>query len=165
MLISIFFAEFDIHGLTYTMGTAENGAKVWRNRDYKFSNLPDYLVGLLLFKLPHKFAPNPIRVVKITVPYPSTLYIAHEAGSRSGGFETSLADFGWTLEADNAAIFTFQYVWKMVVTADNHPIVITLPQQTTDKTVFSIFASGNVFKTTLYYETAMEYFFIKYCQH
>ena len=148
------------------MGTAENGLKIWRDKDYTFSNLPDYLERLLLFKLPQQFSPNPVRVVKITVPYPSILYIAHEQGTRSGGFETTLADFGWTLLEDNAGIGswngnTYSYVWKMDVSVDNQPIVITLPQTTTDQTVFSIFASGNVVKITLDYEIPVKYIFLE----
>ena len=147
----IFTEVYQLDGVSYYISTAENDGIVWNDREYWFRDLPSYLVGALLFQVPHKVSKG--TVIKITVQTPSTIYIAHEEGNRSGGFENSLTNSGWTLENDNAEFKykgqkTFKYVWKMFVSA-NGPTTITLPGTTTEETTISIFVRGNSFKITL----------------
>jgi hypothetical protein len=148
----LIFVEAQLDGVSYEISKAENGETVWNDRDRRFSNLPSYLVGTSLFKVPHKLIPQGT-VIKITVQNPSTIYIAHEdeANGRSGGFENSLANSGWTLVNDNAGMSAgkswkpnFKYVWKKVVST-NGPTTVTLPGTTTSETVHSIFVRGNSF--------------------
>ena len=118
---------------------------MWNDRNYSFSNLPSYLVGTIHLKVPHVISQD--TVINITVKTPSTIYIAHEAGSRSGGFDNSLNRSEWILKNDNASIHysdkngTLKYVWKKVTSG---PKKITLPR-TTGQTVHTIFATGNSF--------------------
>ena len=145
-----------LSGVSYEISTAENGGNIWNDRSYKFSNLPSYLVGALLFQVPHKSIPKGT-IIQITLHNPSTIYIAHEEDTlhnRSGGFQNSLTNSGWTLENNNAQISTgcctFKYVWKKFVPA-NGPTSITLPETTTSETVHSIFVKGNSFNINLNY--------------
>ena len=138
------------------MSTAEIGGIIWIDRDYRFSNLPSYLVGSLLFKVPCKSI-HKGTVTKITVHNPSTIYIAHQAVEdhidRSGGFENSLPNSGWTLVNDNIVLFSggnigHWIIWKKDVSA-NGRTTVPLPATTTDETVHSIFVKGNSQKNYL----------------
>ena len=84
---------------------------------------------------------------------PSTIYIAHEHGARSGGFQTSLNNSGgWTLVNTKSELKTgccpLEYVWKNVVAA-NGKTIVTLPETTTKETVHSIFVRGKSLKIIL----------------
>ena len=157
------FTEPHLDGVSYDISTAENGGLVWIDRNYRFYNLPTYLVGALLFQVNHKDIPEGT-TIQITVQAPSTIYIAHESTlhQRSGGFENSLSNSGWILEDDNAGIVwseaggNFKYVWKKVVSAYG-PTTITLPTTTTTKTVHSIFVKGNTFIITLELRNILEF--------
>ena len=145
--------QFDtvLAGVSYEISTAENDGIIWNNRDYKFSNLPSYLVGTLLFEVPHKISKD--KVIDISVPNTSIIYLVHEEGSRSGGFENSLTNsLEWALEDDNAEIgagsTTFKYVWKNYVLANGRTTII-LPATTTNEAVLSIFVRGISFKITI----------------
>ena len=155
------FTEAQLDGVSYETSTAENDGIVWNDRGYKFSNLPSYLIGTLLFQVPH-YGVSRGTVIKILVYNPSTIYIAHEdacnihAQCRSGGFESSLTKSGWTLVTENGGVSTgcctFKYIWKKVVSNDG-PTTITLPGTTTGATVHSIFIRGNSFEIIPGYET------------
>ena len=71
--ISIVLAP-ELKGIRYKLSAAVNNGTVWVDRNYKFSNLPDYLEGTLLFQIPHK-AIRQGTVTEILVHQPSTLYL------------------------------------------------------------------------------------------
>ena len=138
------FLAPELRGLRYRLSAAVNNGTVWLDRNYKFSNLPSYLEGTLLFQVPHK-AIHQGTVTEILVHQPSTIYVAHEE-TRSGGFHKTLPKTGWTLVTDNAQVGTGQtfmkYIWKKVVSNDSLT-VLRLPATTTSETVHCIFAQSN----------------------
>ena len=129
------------------MSAAVNNSTVWVDRNYKFSNLPDYLEGTLLFQVPYK-AIRQGTVTEILVHQPSTLYLGHEL-SRNGGFQKTLPKFGWELVTNEAGIKTgggnLDYIWKKVVSNDSLT-TISLPETTTSETTHCIFVQSNYTK-------------------
>ena len=70
--------------------------------------------------------------IEITIDKPSIVYIAHE-DSRSGGFQTTLPNDGWTLVSDQSTIVAgsipLKYLWSKEVTSIARAAV-TLPETT-----------------------------------
>ena len=130
-------------GIRYKLSAAVNNGTVWVDRNYKFSNLPDYLEGTLLFQLPYK-AIRQGQVTEILVHQPSTLYLGHDS-SRNGGFQKTLPNNGWELVANNAGIKTgggnLDFIWKKLVPNDSLTR-ISLPETTTSETTHCIFVQS-----------------------
>ena len=122
-----------------------NNGTVWVDRNYKFSNLPDYLEGTLLFQLPYK-AIRQGTVTEILVHQPSTLYLGHES-NRNGGFPKTLPKYGWELVTSNAGIKTggggLDYIWKKVVSNDSLT-TISLPDTKTSETTHCLFVQSKL---------------------
>ena len=137
-------------GIRYKLSAAVNNGTVWVDRNYKFSNLPDYLEGTLLFQLPYK-AIRQGQVTEILVHQPSTLYLGHDS-NRNGGFQKTLPNNGWELVVNNAGIKTgggnLDFIWKKVVPNDSLTR-ISLPETTTSETTHCIFVQSKFRKITV----------------
>ena len=133
----------ELRGVRYKLSAAINNGTVWVDRNYKFSNMPAYLEGTLLFQVPHK-AIRQGTIIEFLSHQPSTIYLAHEA-VRNGGFKTSLPKYGWKLVTNHAQLRTgccnLRYIWKKVVTNDDLT-TISLPATTTSETVHCIFVQS-----------------------
>ena len=133
----------ELRGVRYKLSAAINNGTVWVDRNYKFSNMPAYLEGTLLFQVPHK-AIRQGTIIEFLSHQPSTIYLAHE-GVRNGGFKTSLPKYGWKLVTNHAQLRTgccnLRYIWKKVVTNDDLT-TISLPATTTSETVHCIFVQS-----------------------
>ena len=133
----------ELRGVRYKLSAAINNGTVWVDRNYKFSNMPAYLEGTLLFQVPHK-AIRQGTIIEFLSHQPSTIYLAHEA-VRNGGFKTSLPKYGWKLVTNHAKLRTgccnLRYIWKKVVTNDDLT-TLSLPATTTSETVHCIFVQS-----------------------
>ena len=138
----------ELRGVRYKLSAAINNGTVWVDRNYKFSNMPAYLEGTLLFQVPHK-AIRQGTIIEFLSHQPSTIYLAHEA-VRNGGFKTSLPKYGWNLVTNHARLRTgccnLRYIWKKVVTNDDLS-TISLPATTTSETVHCIFVQSMYTRT------------------
>jgi hypothetical protein len=136
-----------LKGTNYELSTASNGALVWIEETFKFSNLPKFLDGSTLYQLEYQTITRG-SVIEISVFKQSIIYIAYEA-SRRGSFESSLESEGWLLVTDQGKISTgcctMTYIWKKYVTY-NGLTIITLPSISVDDFVFTIFVQDtNIF--------------------
>ena len=69
--------------------------KAWTDRDFKITKLPTYLNEGYFIQLPHIIPKD--TEISIVVTGKSKIYVAFEYGSRrSGNFERSLPNAGWT---------------------------------------------------------------------
>ena len=136
------FLEPELTGTSYEIDIAENNGDIWNDRDYKFKNLPDYLEGAIVAKIPVRLDQE--ATIQIVVHEPTTIYIVHEQ-SRSGGFETSLPEDGWTLLDDDLpntfSLGRNNYAWEKKITASG-TTTLTLPARTKE-TVCSILFRNN----------------------
>ena len=74
-----------------------DGVKIWYDRDYKLTDVPDVLVGASLFQGPHKSIPKGTEI-KIHTDGPTTVYVffEHEGNMRNGGYHINLGKRGFT---------------------------------------------------------------------
>ena len=132
-----FLIEPELTGTTYEIDTAQNNGDIWNDRDYRFQNLPDYLEGAIVAKVPVRLDQG--ATIQIIVHEPTTIYIVAQQG-RDGGFEISLPQDGWTL-LDDDLTNTFSlggntYAWEKKITASG-TTTLNLPARTKE-TVCSI---------------------------
>ena len=148
--LKIFTLAPELRGVRYKLSAAINNGTVWVDRNYKFSNMPAYLEGTLLFQVPHK-AIRQGTIIEFLSHQASTIYLAHE-GVRNGGFKSSLPKYGWKLVTNHAQLRTgccnLRYIWKKVVTNDDLT-TISLPATTTSETVHCIFVQSMYTRTQI----------------
>jgi len=139
------FAAASSDDLTTTVRT-----KVWSDRDYTFTSVPDEIRGAKLFQGPHKSISSGTTIT-ITVSGNATLYLSFEAerpsGSpRDGGFPNSLPDAGWS---NTGQVLTWDIedmqVWSKSVEAGT----VRLPSTATSSTVMSIGIREGISSTAL----------------
>ena len=129
-----------LKGTNYELSTASNGTLVWMDETFKFSNLPSFLDGSILYQLEYQTL-TCSSVIEISVFKHSIIYIAYET-TRRGKFESNLESERWSLATDEGQISTgcctLTYIWKKYVTY-NGLTIITLPSISVDDFVFTIF--------------------------
>ena len=141
----IFIQEYagvfpEINGAIYELATTVNQAQVWVDENYRFSRLPSYLEGSILFQMEYS-AIYRGTVLEISLFNPSTIYLAYE--TKTGGqFETDLQDLGWFLVTEYGDIgtgcCTLNYIWKMYVTK-KVTTKIMLPEIPQNDFIFVVF--------------------------
>ena len=132
-----------LQGVDYVLSKATNGGKVWKDRDYKFGNLPHFLVGAHYFQTPVRV--NRDVVLTIDVYGPAIIYVSSEGGSRSGGFESTLPNDGWVRQDGvvSTGCCSLSNLWKKRL-ANGGLNTITLPAISTNEMVGSILVSGMI---------------------
>ena len=107
------------------------------DRSNTFISFPASLNDAFLIQVPHKAIARGT-VINIATTGRTTVYVAFELGrGRTGGFERSLPNAGWTKEEDNLQISVLDEfdIYSFVV---NGASSVHLPATTTERTVISI---------------------------
>jgi len=111
------------------------GKEIWHDRNYAFDTIPTDLTGGFYQQLPHKAIARGT-VISISISKPAVVYVIFENSHRSGGFQNSLPEDGWS-PMDGSLSRRLNTIFFQDVSV---PTTIQLPATTTDKTVMSIVA-------------------------
>merc|ERR1712038_1232232 len=116
----------------------EASASFNNDRSYRIRTFPAYLNDAFLIQTPHKHVAQG-SVITITTSDTTTLYVGFEYPGKSGGFEQSLPNAGWTKEEGKVTTDdrTLKEIYSMKV---NGPTSISLPGTTTGELVSLISA-------------------------
>jgi hypothetical protein len=138
--LSMHLSGIDTNAMPVTID-GDAPVTVWKDRTYQYEpatvgNVPQILQGALVVQGPHEDIAQGTQVL-VTLTEGAELFLAFEAGNRSGGFANTLPDDGWSPAGDGPKWSGNPMVmWKKDVPAGS----LQLPATTTSQTVMSLMA-------------------------